>query len=60
MSPMLYSTHWILVLVQKGNNAKKRKLLQHGNLKRLDKVYPKQEKQKRKSDFFYHDNFMLP
>jgi hypothetical protein len=38
----------------------KKKVIAARNLKRLDQVYhSKQEKQKRKSEFFYRDNFVL-
>jgi hypothetical protein len=49
------------VLVQKDSNAKKRQLSLHGTLKILYQIYhSKEEKQKRKSLFFYADNLVLP
>jgi hypothetical protein len=53
--------HGGIVLVQKDSNTKNRNLLLHGTLKNVYQVYhSKQEMQKRKSKFFYPDNFVLP
>jgi len=43
------------------SNTKKRKFLLHGTLTIVYQIYhSKQEKQTRKSKFFYHNNFVLP
>jgi hypothetical protein len=58
---MLHLAHWILVLGYEKAAMPKTKVIAARTLKRLDQVYhSKQEKQKRKSEFLYRDNFVLP
>jgi hypothetical protein len=52
-------SHWIFVLVQKDSNSQKGKFLLHGKIP-YQIYHCKQEDQKRKSEFFYRDNFVLP
>jgi hypothetical protein len=51
----------IFILVQKNQEYHKRKFLLYGTLKTTYQIYhSEQEKQKRKSKFFYRDNFVIP